>query len=150
MNNVRITAHRQARSLPVLDAIDAWLTREGELLPPRSLKATAITYAKNQWTAINMYLTQGFLNIDNSASQRTLKRVTLRRKKWLFAGHDAAAQNRARLWSLIASAERHTIAPERYLTSVLAKIPTTTSAEPEEILSGNWKHAEAAESPTDD
>ncbi len=48
-------------------------------------------------------------------------------KNWLFAGHDAAAANQARLWSLIASAERHAIDPQRYLTSVLAKLPLIAS-----------------------
>ncbi|MCA9239898.1 MAG: transposase domain-containing protein, partial [Planctomycetales bacterium] len=44
------------------------------------------------------------------------------RKNWLFAGNDAAAENHARLWSLIATCQRHKIDPQRYLTSVLAKI----------------------------
>jgi hypothetical protein len=50
--------------------------------------------------------------------------VAIGRKNWLFAGNDAAAENRARLRSLIASCERHALDPQRYLTSVLAKIGT--------------------------
>jgi transposase len=48
------------------------------------------------------------------------KRMAIGRKNWLFAGNDAAAENHARLWSLIASCERHDVDPQRYLTSVLA------------------------------
>ncbi|MCC6493621.1 MAG: IS66 family transposase, partial [Pirellulales bacterium] len=119
---VRIVAARQERSVPILADVKAWLDREGEIVLPRSPMGAAITYAHNQWAALGVYVTQGFLNIDNNASERALKRVALGRKNWLFAGNDAAAENHARLWSLIASCERHGVDPQRYLTSVLAKI----------------------------
>jgi transposase len=110
--------------------------------------ATAITYARNQWQALCVYGTQGFLNIDNNASERALKRVAIGRKNWPFAGHDAAAANHARLWSLIASAERHGLDPQRYLTSVFAKIGTTRLADLGQFLPDVWKKDDAAESPT--
>jgi transposase len=113
-------ALRQKRSVPVLARIRGWLDAEGEVVLPRSPTAAAITYAENQWQALTTYATQGFLNIDNNASERALKRVAIGRKNWLFAGNDAAAENQARLWSLIASAERHGLDPQRYLTSILA------------------------------
>jgi hypothetical protein len=107
--------------------------------------ATAITYAQNQCTALNTYTTQGFLNIDNNASERALKRVAIGRKNWLFAGNDAAAENHARLWSLIATCERHAVDQQRYLTSVLAKIGTTPSEELEQFLPDAWEGEGAAE-----
>ena len=136
---------RQTRSVPVLDRIKTWLDREQEVVLPRSPMATAITYAQNQWTALGTYVTQGFLNIDNNASERALKRVALGRKNWLFAGNDAAAENQARLWSLIASCERHGVDPQRYLTSVLAKIGQTPSEELAQFLPDVWKHEDMAE-----
>ncbi len=92
-----------------------------------------------------MYVTQGFLAIDNNASERALKRVAIGRKNWLFAGHDAAALNHARLWSLIASAERHGVDPQRYLTSLLAKIGQTSAADLGQFLPDVWQRADAAE-----
>ena len=73
-------AVRQAQSLPVLARIKAWIDAEGEVVLPRSPMGTAVTYAKNQWNALTTYATQGFLNIDNNASERALKRVALGRK----------------------------------------------------------------------
>jgi transposase len=87
---------RQQQSVPILTRIKDWLDAEGEVVLPRSPMAQAITYAQNQWTALNAYVTQGFLAIDNNASERALKRVAIGRKNWLFAGHDAAAENHAR------------------------------------------------------
>jgi len=138
-------ALRQERSVPVLARIREWLETEGEVVLPRSPMAAAITYAQNQWAALGMYVTQGFLAIDNNAAERALKRVAIGRKNWLFAGHDTAAANHARLWSLIASAERHHIDPQRYLTSVLAKIGQTHQAELVQFLPNVWKRDDAAE-----
>jgi transposase len=132
-------ALRQEHSVPVLTRIKTWLDTEGEVVLPRSPMAAAIGYAKNQWAALNVYVTQGRLSIDNNAAERALKRVAIGRKNWLFAGHDAAAANHARLWSLIASAERHGVDPQRYLTSVLAKIGTTSAADLDHFLPDVWK-----------
>jgi transposase len=136
---------RQERSLPALARIKTWLDAEQEVVLPRSPMATAITYAQNQWAALTTYTTQGFLNIDNNASERALKRVAIGRKNWLFAGNDAAAENHARLWSLIASAERHGIDPQRYLTSVLAKIGQTPAEDLGQLFPDVWKAEDAAE-----
>ena len=138
-------ALRQTRSAPGLARIKAWLDTEKEVVLPRSPMAAAITYANNQWTALNTYVTQGFLNIDNNAGERALKRVAIGRKNWLFAGNDAAAQNHARLWSLIASCERHGVCPQRYLTSVLANIGQTPPDQLDQFLPDTWKALEAAE-----
>jgi len=142
---------RQERSVPVLAKIKTWLDTEGEIVLPRSPMMAAITYAQNQWAALNVYVTQGYLNIDNNAAERALKRVAIGRKNWLFAGHDAAAAKQARLWSLIASAERHDIDPQRYLTSVLAKLPLLAPDAPPsdlaQFLPDVWKAEDLAEPP---
>jgi transposase len=141
---------RQERSLPVLARIKTWLDAQAEndAVLPRSPMAKAITYAQNQWSALCTYATQGFLAIDNNASERALKRVAIGRKNWLFAGNDAAAANHARLWSLIASAERHGVDPQRYLTSVLAKLPFITQDNADELnqfLPDVWTRDDQAE-----
>ena len=138
-------AVRQERSVEVLARIKEWLDAEQEIVLPRSPMATAITYAQNQWTVLTTYTRQGFLNIDNNASERALKRVAIGRKNWLFAGNDASAENHARLWSLIASCQRHGVDPQRYLTSVLAKIGTTPKEELDQFLPDVWKREDAAE-----
>ncbi|MFN0134569.1 MAG: IS66 family transposase [Phycisphaerae bacterium] len=147
--HVRIAAARHARSAPLLAQIKTWLDRESAVVLPRSPMSLAITYAQNQWAALHVYTTQGFLAIDNNAAERALKRVALGRKNWLFAGHDAAAENHARLWSLIASAERHAVDPQRYLTSVLAKLGATPQEELAQFLPDTWKADDAAEPTTD-
>jgi transposase len=138
---------RQSRSVPILTDIKAWLDAEREVIVlPRSPMGEAFTYVLNQWDALTTYTTQGFLNIDNNAAERALKRVAIGRKNWLFAGNDAAAENHARLWSLIASCQRHGVDPQRYLTSVLAQLPTAAAADHASLLPDAWQTASAVTS----
>jgi transposase len=134
-------ALRQAHSVPVLAKIEAWLAEQSacaEVLP-RGPLGQAIAYAQNQWAALCRYTTQGFLNIDNNAAERALKRVAIGRKNWLFAGHDAAGQVAADWYSLIASAERHGLNPQHYLTSVLAQLPHASDADLPYLLADAWQ-----------
>jgi transposase len=141
----RIRALRQEKSVPILAEIKTWLDVEKELVLPRSPMGGAITYVLNQWEALNRYVEQGYLQIDNNVAERAVKRVAIGRKNWLFAGHDESGAAHARLWSLIASAERHGLDPQRYLTSVLAKIGQTKLSELEQFLPDVWKADVAAE-----
>ena len=136
---------RQSRSKPILAKIKIWLDAEKELVLPRSPMAQAMGYTLNQWEALCRYCEQGYLNIDNNAAERALKRVAIGRKNWLFAGNDQAAASHARLWSLIASAERHGLDPEAYLRSVLARIGSTPLSELNQFLPDRWKADDAGE-----
>jgi len=93
----------------------------------------------NQWDALKVYTTQGFLTIDNNAAERAMKRVAIGRRNWLFAGNDAAARHAATLYSLIASAERHGLDPQAYLTGVLASIAQTPITQLDQFLPNAWK-----------
>ena len=136
---------RQERSVPVLAKIKAWLDAERELVLPRSPMAQAITYTLNQWDALCVYTTQGFLAIDNNAAERALKRIAIGRRNWLFAGNDRAGATAATLYTLIAGAERHGIDPQAYLTSVLAKIAATPVSDLEQFLPDVWKREAAGQ-----
>jgi hypothetical protein len=67
------------------------------------------------------------------------------RKNWLFAGNDAFGGHYATLYSLIASAQRHGLNPQAYMTSVLAKISSTPLSELDQFLPDVWKSRLAAE-----
>jgi hypothetical protein len=88
---------------------------------------------------LKVYTGHGFLTIDNNAAERAMKRVAIGRKNWLFAGNDAAAAHAATLYSLIASAERHGLDPQAYLTGVLASIAQTPHTQLAQFLPDAWK-----------
>jgi hypothetical protein len=70
---------RRQQSIPLLNQIKAWLDAEGRLVLPRSPMAAAIGYTLNQWDALKVYTTQGFLTIDNNAAERAMKRAAIGR-----------------------------------------------------------------------
>ena len=140
-----VRALRQEKSVPILAKIKVWLDAEQKLVLPRSPMAGAIGYTLNQWEALNRYLEKGFLDIDNNAAGRAEKRVAIGRKNWLFAGNDTAGQAAAVIYTLIASAQRHGLDPQRYLTSVFAKIASTPLSELEQFLPDVWKRELQAE-----
>lgn len=145
MGNDERLALRQEKSVPILSDIKSWLDAESEVVLPRSPVALAIQYVHNQWDALNAYTTQGYLNIDNNAAERALKPVAIGRKNWLFAGNDRGGRTAATLWSLIGSATRHGIDPQRYLTSVLVKIAATPISELEQFLPDVWAREDQLE-----
>ncbi len=129
---------RQEFSVPILAKTKSWLDEQQKLVLPRSPMAQAITYVLNQWEALNVYTTQGCLNIDNNAAERALKRIAIGRKNWLFAGHDEAAKSAAILTTLIASAQRHGVDLQAYLTGVLARIPSMPVTQLGKLLPERW------------
>jgi transposase len=130
---------RQRQSVPVLEEIKTWLDEQIKLVLPRSPMAEAINYTLNQWQALCVYAGHGFLNIDNNTAERALKLIALGRKNWLFAGNDTFGGHYATLYSLIASAQRHGLNPQAYLTSVLSQIAATPMSQLEQFLPDNWK-----------
>lgn len=117
-------AVRQERSKPILDEMKAWLDREAPVVLPKSPIGAAVTYARNQWTALCRFLDDGRLEIDNNRAERALRGIAVGRKNWLFLGSDAGGKRAAIIYSLVATCKDHGVDPWAYLRDVLAKLPT--------------------------
>ena len=57
--------------------------------------AEALTYLRNQWDALQLYLSDGRLPIENNEVEQLMKQIALGRKNWLFIGSVAAGQRAA-------------------------------------------------------
>ena len=137
---------RQAQSVPVLERIKEWLDAEQQIVLPRSEMGKAIGYALNQWDALCVYATEGFLAIDNNAAERAMKRVAIGRKNWLFAGNDKAGETAALLYSLIASAERHGVAPAALFDERVGQAAAYAARRNRSVLPDVWKRDDGAKS----
>ena len=113
---------RQARSRPLLEAIQSWLKATRAKLSQKSEMAAAIRYALERWSALLRYCEDGRIEMDNNAAERALRAVALGRKNYLFAGSDAGGERAAAIYSLLGSAKLNGIDPEAYLSSVLRRI----------------------------
>jgi transposase len=107
---------RDLQSRPLLDAFFAWAEVEyAKVKDTRGLLRSALGYAVRQQGALQRFLDDGRLRLDNNISERELRRIAVGRKAWLFVGSDDHAQATANLFSLIASCKLHGLDPEAYL-----------------------------------
>ncbi len=67
---------------------------------PQSLLGKAVHYMLTHWQALNYYLLDGRLEIDNNRSERSIKPFVIGRKNRLFDGNDKGARAGATLYSL--------------------------------------------------
>ncbi len=116
--------------------------------PRASLCQRGSAYAYH-WRALTRYLDDGQLEIDNSAAERALRAVALRRKNYLFAGSDAGGESAAAIYSLVGTAKLNGLNPEHYLREVLGRIADHPIAHIDQLLPWNLAASLHAASTTD-
>jgi transposase len=144
MSAAERVALRQAESVPLMRSFGEWLEQLRTKVLPKSPLAAAIGYALNQWQALNVYLTDGDLNIDNNAAENALRGTAIGRKNWLFHGSETGGHTAAILTSFTATCKRLNINPWLYLRDVLTRIPSCPPEQLPLLLPDAWANAQAA------
>jgi hypothetical protein len=104
---------------------------------PKSPFGKVVTYLRHQWEALQVYLSDGRLPIDNSQTERTIRPWSIGRKNWMFLGHPDAAASRLRLYSIVSSAARHQLVLMDYLEDVLMKLSVARSSSSGDLEPGS-------------
>jgi transposase len=132
-------ALRQQESTRIWDRIAAWLEQPEVRLAalPKSRFGKAVGYLKNQWSALQRYLTDPRLPIDNDQAEQTIRPLTVGRRNWLFLGHPQAAPGRMQLLSIVSSAQRHHLVIEEYLADVLRQLADAKQHRPQDLELGS-------------
>jgi len=133
---------RQELSAPILVAIKPRLQ---SILPgclPQSPLGKAIKYALAEWEALNRYLEDGRLEIDNNLTENAIRPSAVGKKNWLFIGHPEAGWRSAVIYSVIVSCRRRGIDPWEYVRDVLNRLPAMKQAQLPTLLPRCWKPAE--------
>ena len=136
--------YRKRFARPILKAFKKWLHKQRQVVPPKSPLGEAMQYATNHWKALNHYLLDGELSIDNNAAERAIKPFVIGRKNFLFAGSHQGAEHAAVIYSLIESCKMHEINTFDYFKDVLERLPTTLNNNISELFPCYWmpKHSE--------
>lgn len=115
-------ALRQAKTVPKIAGFKTWLDHARTQVSAKSPTGDALKYIAKYWGGLILFLTDGRIEMDSNAVERTIRPIALQRKNALFAGHDAGAQNWAMLASLIETCKLNKIEPHSYLTGVITAI----------------------------
>jgi hypothetical protein len=89
---------------------------------PKEKSGEAPGYLRNQWDALQLYLSDGRLPIDNNEVEQLMKQLAIGRKDWLFIGSVPAGERAADLLALFSSALRNDLDACVYVKDVLDRL----------------------------
>jgi hypothetical protein len=116
-------ALREQHVRPLMTSFFDWARNARDLTPGRNLATKALGYALNQEAELLRVLEDINVPLDNTRSERALRKIVVGRKAWMFYGSDTHAEAAAALFSIIASCRLHHLDPFTYLDEILRVLP---------------------------
>jgi transposase len=118
------------------------LKQRGRHLPQSPL-GKAINYALGQWEGLQVFLSDGRLEIDNNLVENAIRPTAVGKKNWLFIGAEEAGQRSAVLFTIIENCRRLGLNPYEYLRDVLTRLPTLTNQQTHTVTPAAWAREKA-------
>jgi transposase len=139
-------ALRQAKSVPIMNALKARLTQIRQQITPGSKLAQACDYALGQWSRLEEYLSDGHLECDNNWCEGSIRPLALGRKNWLHVGSPEAGPKIAAIASIVETCRRLDIHLRDYLLDILPKLGQWPINRVGQLTPTAWKAAQAKQS----
>ena len=79
---------RQTCSAPLVEAFGIWLEQQRVRVSPKSRLGEKLAYIANHWNGLQIFLTDGRVEMDSNPVENAIRSIALGRKNALFAGHD--------------------------------------------------------------
>lgn len=95
--------------------------------------------------ALQTFLDDGHIEIDNNRAERAIKTVVIGRKNFLFVGSENGGKTAAILFSLVETCKQNDIDSLAYLTDVLKRLPNHPYQRVSELLPHHWKPPQKTE-----
>lgn len=120
---------RQNTIKPLVEEYFAWVkTRLAETsVLPKGKTAEGLNYSVNQEKYMKVFLEDGEVPIDNSASERSLRTFCVGKKNWVLISSTKGARASAVIYSITETAKLNGLNPYYYLTHLLTEIPKLMS-----------------------
>ena len=142
-------AARASESRPAIKRIERALIKlkaSGRQLPQSPL-GSAIDYALGQWRTLEIYLSDGRVEIDNNLVENAIRPTAIGKKNWLFIGEADAGQRSAIVYTLIECCRRRGLNPFAYLRDVLTRLPNMTNRQIHEVTPEAWSKSRRTAQP---
>jgi transposase len=105
-----------------LDEIKTLLDNAQLNVSSKTSLGTALFYTLTHWDALNAYLYDGRLEINNNRAERSIKPFVIGRKNWLFHGNDIGSRAGSIFFSLIETCKQNQVEVFSWLKYVLSNI----------------------------
>ena len=139
---------RQNRSRPLMALLGKAFKRLiTTRIRPKSGLGQALQYALGQWPAMQTFLEDGRVEIDNNDTENDIRPSAVGKKNWLFVGSPDAGKRSAVMYTLLISARNHGVDPQAYLQAVIERLPGARPGELDALLPANWAAANRAAHP---
>ena len=132
-----VRAHQSRPVVARLERALIRLKRTGRYLP-QSLLGGAIDYALGQWPTLQVYLTDGRVEIDNNLVENAIRPTAIGKKNWLVIGDAQAGAWSAIIYTVIESCRRRQLDPYRYLRDGLTRLPQMTNRQIPTVTPEAW------------
>lgn len=121
LNGEALKNWRQTRILPIYDRFRIWMEAVQPTLLPSDLLNKSISYYKNHWAALTLWLSHSELPPDNSGAEREFQTIAKARLSWLFAGSTEGAHRIATIMGVMATARNVGVNLQAYFTWVFER-----------------------------
>lgn len=135
LSNKERYQRRQKELKPLFEEFFDWCRNNQPMVLAGSKLGKAIAYALNHEETFKNVLLDGKLVLSNNQAERAIKTLVIGRKNWLFSQSFEGAQSSAIILSLIETAKRNNLDPEKYIEYLLDKLPNEETLTDKERLS---------------
>ena len=117
---------RQTSIRPLMEEYFAWVKKvlADTTVLPKGLTAKGLNYSLNQEEYLKVFLTDGEVPIDDSASERALRNFTIGRKNWVTINTVRGAQASAVIYSITETARANNLNVYYYIRHLLTELPS--------------------------
>lgn len=116
---------RQIRVRPLVEAYFSWVREQlsDQRHLPKGKTAEGLRYSLNQETYLKVFLENGDVPMDNSASERSVRSFCIGRNNWVLINSIKGAQASATIYSLSETAKLNGLNVYEYFKKLLSELP---------------------------
>ena len=116
---------RQVTVKPLVEAFFAWVREklDSNTLLPKSKTVEGLNFCRNQEQYLKVFLQDGDVPIDNSASERAIRTFCIGKKNWVLQSSSKGARASAVLYSVSETAKANNLKPYQNFKHLLTELP---------------------------
>ena len=110
---------------PLVEDFFAWAKQQAAecAVPPKSRTGQGLNFVIHQEKYLKIFLTDGDIPIDNSASERAIRTFCIGKKNWMFHNTAKGAGASALVYSISETAKLNNLRPYYYFRHILTELP---------------------------